>query len=757
MTGRVSSEREGAEFEESAMASMFLQFCDEHMKVYDTEEKRTHRYNVFKNNLKQIRNRNEQEQKNGGTALHGVNMFSDLTSEEFSDQYLGNMQRKADQHHPSDVMHVRSEQLDKAAYIPVEIMDLNGNRQLSQSAAFGVRDWSSMYTTPVKNQGTCGSCYAHVATQQLESDAIRLNLLDKNSPLSVQELVACNTNYPTGGGGCNGGNAQMALSWVGENGGMMYEADYPYESADGTSPTCSFEPQSPDAMITLSGTTDIDGEAAMAIHVMNVGPLGTGFYDANLIQSYTSGVFAGCTSKTSTAYGHAVQITGVNLDANPPYWIIRNTWSTRWGMDGYFYMKYGVNMCGLKDGFYSAPLLANSKAPTFTPTKNPNPAMNTHIPTAQPTPSAAPTARYCFDALPEVTYNGQSTKVEFNDGLGFSLGNTFTVAAWVTTTSTAGTQVLVSIGSTPGAWGGFDVVLTGGGAVGIMDSCSNGVMTYVPGVSVATGVRTHIALVKKGANYNIFINGKSYKFTVAAGDCPHYNTATVYLGWDAAINCWYNGKMDNVHICNTILRQEYIQGLIETETPVLVSSPTPMPTSASDGVYYTFFTASTQFDGTKTVPTHGVVTFPFSLTDKFSITLWFSASSIINNTPDFLGMVQIDNFVLLLKDKKVGILENCAGSLGIVGYPLNANQQYFVAVSKIGRTYKFCYNGGVLCGALTMGMDCTYANHGAVGEGDARLRSISQNSHFVGTMSKVKVHNEALTQTQIQAIKDQGP
>eukprot|EP00607_Mallomonas_marina_P003224 CAMPEP_0182426038 /NCGR_PEP_ID=MMETSP1167-20130531/12517_1 /TAXON_ID=2988 /ORGANISM="Mallomonas Sp, Strain CCMP3275" /LENGTH=774 /DNA_ID=CAMNT_0024607193 /DNA_START=269 /DNA_END=2593 /DNA_ORIENTATION=- len=749
------------QLEESAAFSMFSEFCALHAKSYTSEEEKSYRFNVFKENLQLIAERNEQEVKNGGTAVHGVNQFSDLTKVEFSKQYLGSMERQVEQNHDAEIGHVKTLKLERAAFIPTEIYDINEarkKRELSSSTAFGVQDWTSLYTTPMKEQGTCGSCYAFAGVSQLESDAIRLNLLDKNSPLSTQQIVSCNTNYPAGGGTCNGGNAQMALNWAGTVGGLMYDVDYPYTSEDGDTNACSFTPNSPDTIVSLSSVTDIYGEADMANYVMSTGPLGTRFVDAELIQSYTTGVFAGCPNPSTTTYGHAVQITGVNTNANPPYWIMRNSWGSRWGQDGYFYMKYGVGMCGIQYGFYTAPVFANSKTPTFTPTRNPNPDMNTAIPTAQPTPSAAPTARYEFSATDSVTYDGSTSKVTYNDGLGFSVSKTFSIAAWVTTTSTSGTQVLVSVGSTPGAWGGFDLVLTGGNP-GILDSCSNGVVTYLPSVQVATGTRTHIALVKKGANYNIFVNGQSYKFTVAAGDCTTYNTDVVYLGWDAAINCWYDGTMDGVHMYNTILRQEYIQGLYETETPsttASVPSPAPAPGPGA-GAAYSVFSNSQYFDGSSTVPPTGMLTLPFTFTDKFSVTLWMSADPIINSTPDYLGLVVIENWVFLLKDKKVGILENCAGSLGIVGYPLNANQEYFLAVSKDGRDYKFCFNGGVLCGVLTMGMDCTYQNEAEVGEGDARLQSITANSHFVGTLSKVKIHDYALSQEEIQAIKDEGP
>ena len=95
-------------------------------------------------------------------------------------------------------------------------------------------DWTGTYTPPVKDQGYCGSCWAFSATEQIESDAMRVfkdSNPDFDFQLAPQQITSCD-EYD---GGCNGGNIESAYRYVEEVRGLENEKDYPYVDGLGVS------------------------------------------------------------------------------------------------------------------------------------------------------------------------------------------------------------------------------------------------------------------------------------------------------------------------------------------------------------------------------------------------------------------------------------------------------------------------------------------------------------------------------------------
>ena len=93
--------------------------------------------------------------------------------------------------------------------------------------------------------------------------------------------------------------------------------------------------------------------------VQQVGPV-TVAIDADYMQSYTSGVYD--STQCTTTINHAVVIVGWGTQNGVDYWIVKNSWGTLWGEQGYVRMKRGKTnggLCGINTLLYY-PILNNA-------------------------------------------------------------------------------------------------------------------------------------------------------------------------------------------------------------------------------------------------------------------------------------------------------------------------------------------------------------------------------------------------------------
>merc|ERR1711912_143733 len=58
---------------------------------------------------------------------------------------------------------------------------------------------------------------------------------------------------------------------------------------------------------------------------------------------------AACGPMGAMYQDHCVMAVGFNSTAATPYWIVRNSWATTWGEEGYIYLEMAKNTCGLAD------------------------------------------------------------------------------------------------------------------------------------------------------------------------------------------------------------------------------------------------------------------------------------------------------------------------------------------------------------------------------------------------------------------------
>jgi len=272
------------------------------------------RETLFYNSLKAILVHNADHTK---TWKEGVNMFTDMTHEEFAVR-LG---------YRKDIGYVRRA-MDKVAYTP-----LSPERIAALPASL---DWRTQgAVTPVKDQGRCGSCWAFASAEALES-AYFINS-GKLVELSEQQIASCTSNPEDcgGSGGCDGGTAEVAYASAVTANGLSSEWTYPYSSYGGQNFQCQFGSGTPVVAPISSYTKLPENQALPLLNAVVQQPIAISV-DASAWKGYESGVFNGC-NQTNPDVNHAVLLVGYGTDptTSEDYWIVRNSWSPNWGDNGY--------------------------------------------------------------------------------------------------------------------------------------------------------------------------------------------------------------------------------------------------------------------------------------------------------------------------------------------------------------------------------------------------------------------------------------
>nr|XP_060634777.1 cathepsin O [Anolis sagrei ordinatus] len=264
-----------------------------------------------------IRYLNSLSNGDNDTAFYGMNKFSNLFPEEFRTIYLQSQPSKV----PKFTPEVRVEETEKP--LPAKF------------------DWRDRgVVTQVRNQGVCGGCWAFSAVGIIESvNAIKKNVLEE---LSIQQVIDC--SYFNSG--CRGGSPLDALGWMNQTGvKLVRDSEYRFKAETGL---CRYFSRA-DFGVSIkdyAGYGLSDQEDTMKKMLLEWGPLAV-IVDAASWQDYLGGIIQyHCYSGESN---HAVIVTGYDTTGSIPFWIVRNSWGSDWGINGYVHIKMGSNVCGIAD------------------------------------------------------------------------------------------------------------------------------------------------------------------------------------------------------------------------------------------------------------------------------------------------------------------------------------------------------------------------------------------------------------------------
>lgn len=199
-------------------------------------------------------------------------------------------------------------------------------------------DWRTKgVVTGVKTQGQCQSDYAFSATGAIETAWG----ISKGQLISVseQQLIDCDS----ANNGCSGGSAVRGLEYVIAHSGIATEQAYPYTALDGT---C----KSSMAAVTITSLSrpTPGNESALEDFLAGKGPVSAVLrIDSSAWDSYTGGIFDPVAGTPIPPRYVAVLIVGYDVLGGTPYWLVKGSYGTSWGMAGYAFIRRGQNALGI--------------------------------------------------------------------------------------------------------------------------------------------------------------------------------------------------------------------------------------------------------------------------------------------------------------------------------------------------------------------------------------------------------------------------
>jgi len=346
---------------------LFENFIAKYNKVYATETEKGQRFQIFNENVDDIYASNAEKR----SYTLGITKNTDLTFEEWRASHSTGL-------NPGLTAERKERPIFRA---PTAFAEPESVDWVAKGAV-----------TSVKEQGTCGACWAFSAVGALEGAMAMSGR--KMVELSVQHILACDTELSSG---CHGGSKNLAFDWVGENGIPSME-DEPYlcENSHCKSMTCSTCLKPTGQTCIFGGCGEVAGSVCTFFRqcecknshcfedgkcadekpttlVLDVGDVVNYFIvddsedaleaavaqqpvsvaiatDTWVFQHYTSGVLT--SDECGSVLNHDALVVGYGTDNGQKYWKVKNSWGTTFGEDGYIRIEKGKDspggQCGIR-------------------------------------------------------------------------------------------------------------------------------------------------------------------------------------------------------------------------------------------------------------------------------------------------------------------------------------------------------------------------------------------------------------------------
>lgn len=303
---------------------------------------------AFKSNVDKVKTHNS---KNSSYKLTYTGAFAALSEDEFVAQYTG------------------------LGDISLAHQDVPNFGETDESPLADSVDWVQKgAVNPIKNQGSCGSCWAFSTVGTLES-AFKISAGTLHS-LAEQQLVDCDK----ADGGCGGGWPHSAYDNYYTGAGVCSEDSYKYTAKDGSCRASSCTVALPSG--TVTGHHNVPQTSSGLKSAIASQPISV-TVNAGQLQLYANGVVTG---DCSGQINHAVMAVGYGMDGQS-YFNIRNSWGTSWGEAGYIRLAQSGGSQGTACLLQYAPVTpALSTSPIPTPPPTP-PSPTPPAPSPTPTPS----------------------------------------------------------------------------------------------------------------------------------------------------------------------------------------------------------------------------------------------------------------------------------------------------------------------------------------------------------------------------------